>query len=61
MTEAEVDLTVEELGCLALAITIAGSYRPATRRLLCDLRLYLPEYYAQRERLLGRKPARYIH
>ena len=59
--ETQVDLITNELGCLALAITLAGSHVAATPRLSSDLRRYLPEYQTKRKRLLGRKPIRYIH
>ncbi len=59
--ETEVDLIVNELGCLALAIILAGSHVAATPRLSSDLRRYLYEYQAQRKKLLARKPTRYIH
>ncbi|ERF75850.1 hypothetical protein EPUS_01216 [Endocarpon pusillum Z07020] len=59
--EAQVDLITNELGCLARAITLAGSHVAATPRLSSDLRRYLPEYQTKRKRLLGRKPIQYIH
>jgi NB-ARC domain len=59
--EEEANLIVEELGCHALAITLAGSYVAATPRLSSDLRRYLPGYRAQRKKLLSRKPTRNIH
>ena len=59
--EKEVTSIIEELGCLALAITLAGSYVATTPRLSYDIRQYLSEYRTQRKRLLGHKPTRYIH
>jgi tetratricopeptide (TPR) repeat protein len=59
--EKEVALIIEELGCLALAITLAGSYVAATPRLCYDIRQYLDEYRTQRKRLLSHKPTRYTH
>lgn len=43
--EGKVLLIVEELGYLALAVTLAGSYVAATPRLSSDLGQYLPEYH----------------
>jgi len=39
----EINEIVKELGYLALAITLAGSYVSATPRLSSDIRGYLPE------------------
>ena len=60
-TEAEVALIVEELGRLALAITLAGAHVAATPRLSSDIRRYLPKYRKQRKELLSRKPQWYIY
>jgi tetratricopeptide (TPR) repeat protein len=57
----EVSVITEELGKLALAITLAGSYVAATPRLRSDVRLYLPEYRARRKELLSVKPKKQIH
>ena len=57
----EVSRIVDELGYLALAITIAGSYISVTPRLASDISLYLPEYHEQRKRLLSRKAIANIH
>jgi tetratricopeptide (TPR) repeat protein len=59
--EKEVASIIQELGYLALAITLAGSYVAATPRLRSDIRQYLSDYRTQRKRLLSRKPTRYIH
>jgi tetratricopeptide (TPR) repeat protein len=59
--EKEVISIIEELGYLALATTLAGSYVAATPRLSYDIRQYLSEYRTQRKRLLSHKPTRYIH
>ena len=60
-TTQEIIKIVEELGCLALAVTIAGSYIAATPRLASKIELYLPEYHKHRKRLLSRKAVPNIH
>ena len=50
-----------ELGHLALAITLAGSYISVTPRLSSDIRKYLPEYRQRRKELLQRRPKQHIH
>ena len=57
----EIDEIVRELGSLALAITLAGSYVSVTPRLSSDLKRYLPEYCQRRKELLDRRPKQYIH
>jgi tetratricopeptide (TPR) repeat protein len=57
----EVSRIVNELGFLALAIALAGSYVGAMPQLRSNLHLYLPEYRAQRRRLLDNKPKKHIH
>jgi tetratricopeptide (TPR) repeat protein len=57
----EVEIIVKELGYLALAITLAGSYVSMTPRLSSDLKEFLPEYRQRRKALLGQKPKRLIH
>ena len=42
--KAEVDRIVKELGCLALAITLAGSYVSVTPRISSNIRRDLSEY-----------------
>ena len=54
----EIMLIVEELGYLALAVTLAGSYVAATPRLRSDIRSYLPEYRERRKQLPGMKARR---
>ena len=57
----EVAHIVKELGCLALAITLAGSYVSVTPRLSSDIRRYLPEYLQRRKELLRQRAKRHIH
>jgi len=57
----EVDEIVGELGYLALAITLAGSYVSVTARLSSDIRMYLPQYRQRRKELLRRRAKRHIH
>ena len=57
----EVAQIVKELGYLALAITLAGSYVSVTPRLSSDIRRYLPEYRQQRKELLRQRAKRHIH
>jgi hypothetical protein len=52
---------VKELGYLALAIALAGSYVAATPPLSTDLRQYLPEYFERRKQLLSIKATKLIH
>jgi hypothetical protein len=59
--EKEIMLIVQELGYLALAITLAGSYVAATPRLRSDIHSYLPEYRERRKQLLGMKARKLIH
>jgi hypothetical protein len=67
MTKARPDETsdiskiVEELGYLALAITLAGSYVSVTPRLSSDIKTYLPEYRKRWQEIFRRRPKRYIH
>ncbi|KAL9132072.1 MAG: hypothetical protein Q9175_006610 [Cornicularia normoerica] len=51
----EVGRIVQELGYLALAITLAGSYVSVTPRFSADIRRYLPEYRQRRTELLRRR------
>jgi tetratricopeptide (TPR) repeat protein len=57
----EVLLIVEELGYLALAVTLAGLYVAVTPRLSSDLSQYLPEYRERRKQLLNVKAQKHIH
>jgi hypothetical protein len=52
---------VAELGELALAITLAGSYVAAIPRLRSDVRLFPPEYRERRKQLLSMKARKLIH
>jgi tetratricopeptide (TPR) repeat protein len=60
-TEAEVKVIVKELGCLALAITIAGTYVSQTPRLSLNLLAYLEDYRQRRQELLDEQPDELIH
>ena len=51
----EAQRIVNELGRLALAINLAGSYISNTPRILMDLSQYLLEYHDRRKNLLGQK------
>ncbi|RYP20315.1 hypothetical protein DL765_002878 [Monosporascus sp. GIB2] len=55
-TEDEVKSIVKELGCLALAITVAASYVSETPRLARNLSEYLEEFHRRRRQLLDRFP-----
>jgi tetratricopeptide (TPR) repeat protein len=57
----EVEAIVKELGCLALAVTLAGSYVGTTQRLQSDIKGYLPEYQQRRRELLAQKPQSLVH
>lgn len=59
--EREVVKIVDELGRLALAISLAGAYIAATPRLKNDIYKYLPEYKERRKQILNRKPNRITH
>jgi hypothetical protein len=58
--DGEVSRIADELGFLALAIALAGSYVGAMPRLRSNVYLYLPEYRAQRRTLLDVKAKKYI-
>ena len=60
-TEAEVKAIVKELGCLALAITIAGTYVAQTPRLSSNLLAYLEDFRQRRQELLDEQPDELIH
>lgn len=51
----EAQRIVNELGRLALAINLAGSYISNTPRILMDISQYLLEYHDRRKTLLGQK------
>lgn len=57
----EVAQIVKELGHLALAVTLAGSYVSETPRLSSDIGRYLDEYRERRKELLRRRAKRHIH
>jgi len=59
--EAIVEEIVNELGRLALAINLAGTYISNTPRLQCNLQKYLDEYRERRKELLSQKPIRLVH
>jgi hypothetical protein len=59
--EAIVEEIVSELGRLALAISLAGTYISNTPRLQWNLRQYLDEYRKRRKELLSQKPIRLVH
>jgi GTPase SAR1 family protein len=58
---AEVARIVKEVGYLALAITLSGSYVSVTPRLSSDIRKYLPEYRQRRKELLRQRAKQHIH
>ncbi|CAN9379920.1 unnamed protein product [Alternaria alternata] len=60
-TEDEVLCIVKELGCLALAVTLAATYVGRTPRLQSNIVAYLPEYRERRRELLQRKPESLVH
>ena len=51
---------MKELGCLALAITIVGTYVSRTPRLLFNLVAYLKDYRRRRQAILVRQPDDFI-
>jgi len=59
--EEQIAAIVQELGHLALAISLAGSYVAATPRLRGDLACYLPEYRERRKELLAQRPSWLVH
>lgn len=60
-TTEEIGRIVKDLGYLALAVTLAGSYVSMTPRLKSDVKRYLPEYKRRRKELLQRRPKRHVH
>ncbi|KAH8746822.1 P-loop containing nucleoside triphosphate hydrolase protein [Hyaloscypha sp. PMI_1271] len=54
-------IIVKELGYLALAITLAGSYISQTPRLSSNLPAYLKEYHRRRQEVLSEQPNKRIH
>ncbi|KAL8799610.1 MAG: hypothetical protein Q9182_005761 [Xanthomendoza sp. 2 TL-2023] len=61
MTLLEAIEIVKELGYLALAITLAGSYVSVTPRLSSHIRGYLPKYRRRRNELLRLRPKQQVH
>ncbi|RDW65049.1 hypothetical protein BP6252_10700 [Coleophoma cylindrospora] len=57
----QVKLIVKELGYLALAVTLAGSYFSQTPRLSTDLHAYLVEYRIRRHQILSEPPNELIN
>ncbi|OAP55685.1 hypothetical protein AYL99_09837 [Fonsecaea erecta] len=60
-TSGKVKEIVEELGCLALAVSLAGTYVRETPRLRSNVGAYLVEYRQRRRELLQRKPTKLVH
>src|ERR1700743_1506152 len=60
-TTEEIKRIADELGCLALAINLAGTYVRETPRLQSNVSRYLPEYRQRRKELLQRKPIQQVH
>jgi len=60
-TEQQIMTIVQELGCLALGVILAGSYVNETPRLWSDLQQYLDEYRAQRKQTLSQKVRPHEH
>lgn len=60
-TKDKVLCIVKELGCLALAVTLAATYVGRTPRLQSNIKAYLPEYRERRRELLQRKPESLVH
>ena len=58
--EEEVGKIVEELGHLALAVMLAGSYVATSPRLRGNIQRYLPEYRQRRKELLQRQPEKLV-
>ncbi|KAM0715421.1 hypothetical protein Q7P37_008919 [Cladosporium fusiforme] len=58
--DAEIDEVVEELGCLALAVTLAGAYIAATPRLRPHPGKYLVAYRKRQKALLDRMPKLHV-
>ncbi|KAF1828162.1 hypothetical protein BDW02DRAFT_271760 [Decorospora gaudefroyi] len=59
--EATINEIVDELGYLALAVCLSGTYISNTPRLKLNLRKYLDEYRTRRKEILARKPNRLVH
>lgn len=59
--EATIHEIVGELGYLALAVSLSGTFVYNTALLKLNLRKYLDEYRKRRKEILARKPSRLIH
>lgn len=57
----EVKAIIKELGYLALAVTLTGTYVGQTPRLQSNIKAYLPEYQLRRRELLKRNPEKLVH
>lgn len=57
----EVTKIVKELGCLALAVTLAGSYVREDPEMSLDVSQYLVEFQQYRAQILDQKPHRLVH
>jgi tetratricopeptide (TPR) repeat protein len=60
-TDSQVEAIVEELGYLALAVSLAGTYISQTPQLSADLDEYLTEYRQRRHQLLAQTPSALVH
>ena len=58
---SEIGRIVKELGYLALAITLVGSYVSAAPCLLSDIGKHLPKYWERRKEPLQRRPRQCVH
>lgn len=59
--DSQVEAIVEELGYLALAVSLAGTYISQTLRLSAHLDEYMAEYRQRRLQLLAQKPSALVH
>lgn len=59
--EREIEAITRELGYLALAVMLAGSYVSETSRLSSNLQLFLPEYREHRHTLLASRGDPHLH
>lgn len=60
-TDQTILAIVQELGCLAVAVALAGAYVNETPWLLSDLRQYQHEYRARRKHILSQKARLHEH
>ncbi|KAH8881893.1 hypothetical protein GQ53DRAFT_886564, partial [Thozetella sp. PMI_491] len=61
LVDSHVDAIVDELGYLALAVNLAGTYISQTPGLSVHLEEYLTEYRRRRRQILNRKPSTLVH